>query len=147
MILCSSRVEPLNCWTFISWDFKVTYIKKWVKSPCNMLGIPFIAIAIYLIPFTIMVNISINRCCRSPRSSSDNSVLFYYTQVWILSEYYSNVWVLAVRHFGGIYFLIYDWKDISHGKSPCMQVSILVFLYFAWGCNVNFEEIFSIPRC
>ena len=54
-------------------------------------GTLFTAIAIYLIPLTIIVNISINRYCRSPRSASDISVLFYYTKVWILSEYYSNV--------------------------------------------------------
>ena len=54
-------------------------------------GTLFIAIAIYLISLTIIVNISINRYCRSPRSASDISVLFYYTKVWILSEYYSNV--------------------------------------------------------
>ena len=104
-------------------------------------GTLFIVVAIYLIPLTIVVNISINRCCRSPWSASDNSILFYHTKAWILSEYYSNVWILA-RHFGGIYYLIYDWKDISHGKSPCKEVSMLVFLYFVYDCNVNFEEIF-----
>ena len=70
---------------------------------------------------------------------SCNSILFHYTKVWILTEYYSNVWILAVRHFGGICFFIFV---ISHGKSTCEQVSILVFLYFVCGCNVRFEEIF-----
>ena len=60
---------------------------------------------------------------------------------WYCAEYYS-VWILAVRHFGGIYYLIYDWKDMSHGKSPCKEVSVLVFLYFVYDCKVNFEEIF-----
>ena len=101
-------------------------------------GTLFIAI-VYLIPLTIIVNISINWYCRSPRSVSDNSMLFYYTKCWILSEYYSNLWILAVRHFGWIYFLIFL---MSHGKSPYKQGSILVFLYFVYDSNVNFEEIF-----
>ena len=46
---------------------------------------------------------------------------------------------MAVRHFGGIQFLTDAWKDISHGKSPCKQVGILVFLYFVCVCNVNFD--------
>ena len=79
------------------------------------------------------MNISINRCCGSPRSASENSMLFYYTKVWILSEYYSNVWILAVIYVFNFF--------ISPGKRPCKQVSILVFLYFARACNVDFEEI------
>ena len=123
-----SRAEPQVklWWTLILREFQATYIKKWVYGSCNMLDETlFIVTAIYLIPLTIVLNIFITRCCRSLWSTSDSSILFYYTKVWILSEYYSNVWFLAVRHFGGIYDLIYDWKNISHGESL-----ILVFLYF-----------------
>ena len=37
---------------------------------------------------------------------------------------------------------VFRFKEISHGKSPCKQACISVFLYFVCVCNVNFEEIF-----
>ena len=37
----------------------------------------------------------------------------------ILKQYFSNVWILAVSHFGRIWFLTDNWKEISHGKSSC----------------------------
>ena len=47
-----------------------------------------------------------------------------------------------MRHLGGMCFLTDDWKEISHGKSPCKQDCILVFLKFVGICNVNVEEIY-----
>ena len=99
----------------------------------------FKATAIYLQLLTIVTNICISRCCRSPRSTSDNSILFYddYDKSMLtslMSEF------LAVRHLGGICFLNDDWKEMSH-------VSKFVFWYFDifFGvCNVNFKEIFAL---
>ena len=87
----------------------------------------FIAIAIYLKLLTITANISISRCCRSPRSASDT--VSYFTMI-ILKQYFSNFWILAVRHFGDICFLTDDWKEISHISKFVFWSFYILFITF-----------------
>ena len=90
-------------------------------------------------PGTVVVNISIGRYCGTPRTASDNSILFCYTKA-ILTTLMSEFWQQdTLAEFS---FLTYDWKDMPQGKSRSKQVCNWVFLYFVCGCNVNFEEIF-----
>ena len=61
------------------------------KTPVTFKRESFIEIAIYLKPLTIAANIPMSRCYKSPRSASNNSILFYYTKAIL-------VLFLAVRH-------------------------------------------------
>ena len=56
-------------------------------------------------PLTTVVNISIIRCCKIPRSASDN-IIGVILSYWG-NTYFSHVWILALRHFGGLYFIKY----------------------------------------
>ena len=82
----------------------------------------FIAIAIYLKLLTIAANISINRCSRSPRSASDDSILFYHPKA-ILTSLMSEFWqwwdTLAVYLF---------W--LMTEKKYLMEISMETSLHF-----------------
>ena len=51
----------------------------------------------------------------------------------------SKLWQSDTSNQAGYIF------NIPHGKRPCQQVFILVFLYFVCVCNVSFEIIFLSP--
>ena len=53
---------------------------------------PFIAIANYLKPLTIAVNISIIRCCMCPRFTFVNSILLFYHTKAIITSLMSEFW-------------------------------------------------------
>ena len=147
MILCSlkSKTSVMNfsgellfCGTL-----KLTILRGGLRPPQHVRWNIFKAIAIYLKLLTIVVNSSISRCSRSPRSTSDNSILFYDDY----NKSISNVWILALSRSDyeclsktlGRYMFSEWWlkRNIS-----CKQVWILVFLYFVYVCNVNFKEKF-----
>ena len=85
-------------------------------------------------PLSTVVNISIIRCCKSPRSAF-GKILGIILSYWG-NTYFSSVWIFAVRHWRNIFF------NISHGKKPYEQDCILVFSNFVPVCNINFENIF-----
>ena len=96
----------------------------------------FKAIGIYLKLFIIVANISISRCCRSPRSTSDNSIVFYddcnkSTLTSLISEFWQwDTWAVCV-------FWMLTEKKNSH-----KHVCISVFSYFVCVCNISFKEMF-----
>ena len=69
LILCSLVSKT-------KWDFKANYLKR------N----PFIAIADFLKPLNIVVNISIIRGFKSPRSAFVNSILFYHIKTILIFQ-------------------------------------------------------------
>ena len=54
------------------------------KTPVTFKRESFIEIAIYLKLLTIAANIPMSRCYKSPRSASNNNILFYYTKAILI---------------------------------------------------------------
>ena len=79
-------------------DFNAFSLQAQLKLPeflqgSNYLSISalIIATANYLKPLTIVANISIIKCFKTPTSASDNSLSFYYTKA-ILTSLISELW-------------------------------------------------------
>ena len=73
------------------WDLKLTILRGGSKTPatCKM---EHLYSNSHLFEATV-VNISISRCCRNPRSASGNSILFYYDYTKaILTSLISEFW-------------------------------------------------------